>query len=137
MLYSSRFRPMPPKLSDRPTGWARTWAAARPYARPTPRAGAWYPVFGDADDDRVVLEVRGRRVAVHRRLLEIRPDRPATFTVVVRSRDSFPAMALTAVDRVYAVCPHCTNRIRILENQPAAHCRECGHGGDVAWWETG
>jgi hypothetical protein len=94
-------------------------------------------VYGDADADRVVLEVRGRKVAVHKRLLEIRPDRPTTFTVVVRSRDSFPTLPPSATDRVYVVCPECGNRLRVLPDQPGAHCKECGHAGEVAWWETG
>ena len=72
--------------SGTPTGWARVWVTARPFARPMPRAGGWYPVVGEASGDRAVIDVRGKRVAIHRKLLEIRPARPDVFTVVVRSR---------------------------------------------------
>src|SRR5512135_1298490 len=91
-----------------PTGWARIWATARPFARPMPRAGAWYPVVGEASNERAVLEVRGKRVAILKKLLEIRPDRPKVFTVVARSRDTAASVAGSRgeeIARVYAVCP--------------------------------
>ena len=122
------------------TGWARLWATARPFARPTPRAGAWYAVVGDASGERAVLEVRGRRVAVLKKFLEIRSDRPRVFTVVVRSRETAETVRETlgtSIMRVYAVCPECTERVRVLENQAMATCGKCGHRGEVAWWETG
>jgi DNA-directed RNA polymerase subunit RPC12/RpoP len=120
--------------------WARLWATARPFARPTPRAGAWYAVVGETSGERAVLEVRGKRVAVHKKLLEIRPDRPNVFTVVVRSRESVEAAQEAlgpSVMRIYAVCPVCTDRVQVLQDQAQASCRKCGHRGEVAWWETG
>jgi hypothetical protein len=123
-----------------PQGWARVWAAAKPFARPSPRAGAWYPVVGEASGDRAVLEVRGRRVAVLRKYLEIRPDRPDAFTVVVRSRQTQAAVLQergARIERVYAVCPACAHRVRVLENQPMVTCSRCHHRSEVAWWETG
>ena len=123
-----------------PQGWARVWATAKPFARPAPRAGAWYPVVGEASGDRAVLEVRGRRVAVLRKYLEIRPDRPDAFTVVVRSRQTQAAVLKergAQIERVYAVCPACAHRVRVLENQPMVTCSRCHHRSEVAWWETG
>jgi Zn finger protein HypA/HybF involved in hydrogenase expression len=104
-----------------------------------PRAGAWYPVVGEAGDERFVLQIRGKRVAIHKKLLELRPERPRTFTVVVRTRDTAATAAALRgeIDRTYAVCPACTNRVRILPDQSAASCPECSHRGEVAWWETG
>jgi hypothetical protein len=121
-------------------GWARLWATARPFARPTPRAGAWYPVVGEASGERAVLEVRGKRVAVQKRFLEIRADRPKVFTVVVRARETAAAVQQArgvTFQRVYAVCPLCTERVPVLEGQPMTRCAKCGHHGEVAWWETG
>jgi len=123
-----------------PKGYARVWATARPFARPMPRAGAWYPVVGDASGDRAVLEVRGKRVAILKNMLEIRPDRPKVFTVVARSRQTAQMLKETrgaGVERIYAVCPVCTDRVHVLEDQPMATCPKCGHLGEVAWWETG
>jgi len=130
---------MTPVSLDQPIGWARTWATARPFARPMPRAGAWYPIVGEATNDRAVLEVRGRKVAIQRKYLEIRSDRPKVFTVVVRSRETAANVASHGreIERVYAVCPECTSRVRILKNQPVATCEECRHRAEVAWWETG
>ncbi len=121
-------------------GWARVWATARPFARPVPRAGAWYPVVGEASGERAVLEVRGKRVAILKSLLEIRPDRPEVFTVVVRPREAAATPLATGgseIGRVYAVCPACTQRTRVLEDQAMATCAKCGHRGEIAWWETG
>jgi len=121
-------------------GWARIWATAHPFARPVPRAGAWYPVVGEASGQRTVVEVHGRRVAILKRLLEIRPHRPGVFTVVVRSRESAATLLATPsceIGRVYAVCPACTQRVRVLENQAIATCAKCGHRAEIAWWETG
>jgi hypothetical protein len=125
--------------STEPTGWARVWATAHPFARPMPRAGAWYPVVGGASGDRAVLEIGGRRVAVRKTLLEIRSERPKVFTVVVRSREAAATLLASpgsGVARVYAVCPACAQRVPVVENQVAATCAKCGHEAEIAWWET-
>ncbi len=121
------------------TGWARLWATAHPFARPMPRAGAWYPVVGEASGERAVLEVRGKRVAVRKTLLEFRPERPKVFTVVVRSREAAATLFATSgsdIARVYAVCPACAQRVPVVEDQVAATCAKCGHEAEIAWWET-
>jgi uncharacterized protein with PIN domain len=123
-----------------PKAWARLWATARPYARPMPRAGAWYPVVGEASKERAVLEVNGKRVAVPKTSLEIRSERPKFFTVVTRSRETAATLAAEhgdAVSRIYAVCPECNQRVRVLEEQAMATCPHCRHHADIAWWETG
>jgi hypothetical protein len=104
-----------------------------------PRAGAWYPVVGETTADRVVIEVRGKRVAVHKEYLEIRPDRPKVFTVVVRSRATVDAVKPDrgSIDRIYAVCPACSSRVNVVAGQPMASCHRCGNHAEVAWWETG
>jgi len=125
-------------LSSVPIGWARVWPTAHPFARPEPRAGAWYPIVGEASGERVVLEIRGKHVAIQRRLLEIRDERPKVFTVIVRSLDApAPAAAGAPISRIYAVCPACGQRVHVLDEQPRAVCPHCGHEAEVAWWETG
>lgn len=72
-------------------------------------------------------------------MLEIRSERPTRITVVCRGeREPSPATG-TAWDlgRVYGVCPNCGARIRLFGEVPMAVCGECGHRGEVAWWETG
>lgn len=123
-----------------PVGWARTWATSRPYARPMPRAGAWYPVLGEANNDRVVLEIRGKKVAIQKKFLEIRDKRPETFTAVTRTRNTVSLVLQNRgheVPRTYAVCPRCMNRVDAFNGQAAANCRSCGHAAEIAWWETG
>jgi hypothetical protein len=126
--------------STEPMGWARVWATAHPFARPLPRAGAWYTGVGEASGERAVLEVRGKRVAILRKLLEIRPKRPEVFTVVVRPHGSggaAPATGGAALGFCYAVCPACTERVRVADQQTMATCPKCEHRGEIAWWETG
>lgn len=123
-----------------PIGWARVWAAAKPFARPMPRAGAWYPVLGETSGNRVVLQVRGKRVAVQKNLVEIRNDQPQAFTVVSHSRAQTAELREAHgadVERVYAVCPVCAARVKVLEAQPMATCEKCDHLAKVAWWEAG
>ena len=126
-------------MSNQPTGFARLWATAHAFARPMPRAGAWYPVVGEASGERAVLEIRGRRVAIRKTLLEIRPERPKVFTVVVRSREAAAATVATPgtkIARIYAVCPACGQRAAVVEDQATATCAKCGHQAEIAWWET-
>ena len=126
-------------MTGAPTAWARTWATARPFARPMPRRGAWYPVVGETSGDRAVIEIHGRRVAIARRYLEIRPKRPLSFTAVTRGTNEPNPARGTADDlgQTYAVCPECGCRNRVLPNAPALTCSACRHRGEVAWWESG
>ena len=104
-----------------------------------PRAGAWYPVVGETSQDRIVLEIGGRKVAVQRKFVEVREKRPDTFTAVTRTRNTVSVMHQKgqAIPRTYAVCPRCMNRIDAFPGQVATQCRLCGHAGEIAWWETG
>jgi hypothetical protein len=122
-----------------PALWARTWATARPYARPMPRAGAWYPVVGEASGDRLVIQIRDKKVAIQKKFMEVREKRPATFTAVTRTRTTVTTMNQRGMDipRIYAVCPNCMNRVTAFPGQASANCRACGHEGEIAWWETG
>ena len=131
--------PPTPPASPIPSQWARKWPTARPFAKPAPRAGAWYPVVGETSNDRAVLEIGGKRVAIARKYLEIRDKRPETFTAVTRTRDSISVLKRRGMEmpRTYAVCPRCMHRVDAFPGQSQAHCRRCGHGGEIAWWETG
>lgn len=123
---------------NKKTGWGRVWPVARPEADPMPRHGAWYPIvtFGET---RVVLDVHGTHVALPVEQVEVRDKRPDRFTVVYRVATQANPVRGTRQDlgRVYAVCPHCTNRMRLFGEPEETECRSCGHRGLVAWWETG
>lgn len=118
--------------------WARLFPAARPFLRPMPRAGGWYPVVRDLGE-RMVLEIAGKRVAVPNTLLEIRDTRPSRFSVVRRSADEARALAGQPDDpgRVYTVCPSCHVRAPLFGEPVMRVCASCGHRGEIAWWETG
>lgn len=126
---------------DRPAaaGWARLWPTAHPNTRPMLRHGAWYRVVGEASAQRLVLSVGERRVAVPRHYVELRDERPRRFTVVINPIGSRnPAVGTRAnVGRIYGVCPSCGTRVSLKARQERAACRNCGHRGEVAWWETG
>ncbi len=114
--------------------WARLFPAARPFLRPMPRAGAWYPVVRELGE-RLVVDVAGRRVAVAGNLLELRDTRPVRFTVVRRPLDAAPTE--DDLGRVYSVCPMCYARAPLFGEPVLWVCGECGHRGELAWWETG
>jgi hypothetical protein len=104
-----------------------------------PRRGAWYPVIGETSGDRAVIEIAGRKVAIARRYLEIRPRRPNSFTAVIRGKDEpNPARGTPAdLGRTYAVCPACGARNRAWQQLTVLSCSQCRHNGEVAWWESG
>jgi len=87
----------------------------------------------------VVVQVKDRRVAVPKRLLEIRAKQPTRFTVVYLARNQPNPAEGTAryLGRKYAVCPVCGVRVRLGGEPERLQCAECGHTGEVAWWETG
>lgn len=121
-----------------PLGWARLFALARPHTDPMLRQGAWYPIVNHGSSF-VMLDVRERYVMLPRHLVEVRPARPARFTVVYRATlDPNPTRGTRAdLGRRYAVCPSCSMRMRLWGEPAEAHCFQCGHEGEVAWWETG
>ena len=116
--------------------WARLFAAARPFCRPMPRAGAWYPVVLNLGQ-RIVIEVGQRRVAVPANMLELRESLPERFTVVHKTAGEANPAHGTSEDpgRVYAVCPECHGRTRLFGEPPTITCEHCRHQGEVAWWD--
>ena len=122
-----------------PSAWARAWATARPFARPMPRRGAWYPVVGETSGDRAVIQINGRKVAIAKRFLELRQERPRTFTAVIRGINEPNPTRGTKRDlgQTYAVCPQCAARNAVSPKAPVLSCAGCHHRGEVAWWESG
>ncbi len=124
-----------------PAGWARVWPTVkRPVSRNL-RRGAWYPVVEDPEAERVFLAITNREVAVPRRIVQVRPrlPRPHRFSVVYCLRGERNPARGTAADlgNTYAVCPHCSARLRLFAHQLTVRCTDCGHEEEVAWWETG
>ena len=102
--------------------------------------GAWYPVVGETTNERVVIEIVGRKVAIQKKYLEVRDKRPNTFTAVTRTRQTLQTLRkdqAIEIERIYAVCPHCMNRVPAFPGQAQASCKRCGHAAEIAWWDTG
>jgi hypothetical protein len=124
----------------RPVAWARPWSITAPFARKVLRAGAWYPVIEDnRPDGSVILVMRNRNVRVPSRLVEVRRERPAKFTVVyLGSMDTNPAAGTRRdLGRIYGVCPASGHRVRLDGPETRVECPGCGYRGEVAWHETG
>jgi hypothetical protein len=119
-------------------GWARLWASIRPPHSRNFRAGAWYPVVKDDDEDRVSILLSEAAVDVPRRVVEIRRRRPNGCTVVHRIGYEVSAArrSLHKLGRQYAVCPVCQWRFGLIGQPERKSCPNCGHEGEVAWWET-
>jgi len=119
-------------------GWARVWPVVKAGHSRSLRRGAWYPVLEDHPSKDVTLAVDDRRVAVPRRLLEIRTTKPERFTIVRLFRTDPNPVRGTSRDlgRSYAVCPTDGERLRVWGEPNQLTCRTCGHHAEIAWWET-
>jgi len=114
----------------KPAGWARVFAAmARSHSKIL-RQGVWYPVVRDDLPDRVSLEIGSRVVDVPRKVVEIRHRRPTHFSVISRYDASAESLG-----KRYAVCPSCGGRETITGQPPTRTCPDCGHTGEIGWWE--
>jgi hypothetical protein len=117
--------------------WARVWAAIRPPYSRSLRAGAWYPVVRNELPDRVTILMGDRTVDAPRRLFEIRPKRPDHFSVVHRiGYEPDPKRkSQHNLGKKYGVCPECAWRFALWGTPTSARCPQCGHKGEVGWWE--
>jgi hypothetical protein len=114
----------------KPVAWARVYFAMQRSHSKILRQGVWYPVVRDELPDRLTLEIGGRMVDVPRKMLEIRPSRPTHFTVISRND-----VTLESLGRRYVVCPACSHRSALMGHPVKRECPECGHKGEVGWWE--
>ena len=118
--------------------WARVYPTLKRSASKTLRRGKWYPVLKDEEADRVTLHMGGRPVDVPRRLLEVRRDRPQYFSVVTRTEyNREPGRpSIHGLGKTYVVCPRCAHRFPLFGRPDKRSCPECGHQGDVGWWDA-
>ena len=118
--------------------WARLWPSVRPPHSRNLRAGAWYAVVKNERPDRVTLMLYGSEVDVPRRVLELRDRRPTRFSVVHRVgyRRDPGRPSQHHLGKWYAVCPMCSWRFGLVGEPDRRECPNCGHEGEVAWWET-
>ena len=115
---------------------ALAWAQAAPGAADLLRRGAWYPIIKEEDDDKVVLEVDLQPVRVSREDLRIRPDRPDTWSVVVRTGVMRPTLSGVKLVTTYAVCPDCHARQEFEDRPETLMCARCRRAAKVDWSAT-
>ena len=85
------------------------------------RRGAWYRVVEDTGQSWVVLDVHQAEIRVKRDDLEVRGDRPKSWSVVRHP---------------YLVCPGCHTR-RYVAGQPKDYrCPECGNSYSIDWKDS-
>lgn len=116
-------------------GWARVYPAVQRAFSKSLRRGAWYPVVRNELQDRVSIRMGARTVDVPRRLVEIRRERPAHFSVISRVADPSAKPDPHGLERHYAVCPACSYRLLLRGRPDRKRCPHCAHEGDVGWWE--
>lgn len=128
----------PDKLEDRIRGWARPYRAIRPNYSKNLRHGTWYPVIRDELPDRVTIRIGEKNVDVPRRLVEIRTQAPTSFSVVMRvaTASKRPTGPVRELGSHYIVCPKCGHRAALMGRPDTKQCPECGHFGEIAWWES-
>lgn len=101
-------------------GWARS-RGARAEGQGL-RRGAWYRVVESPPTDYVVLDVHHVEIRIATSDVEIRTERPASWSVVREP---------------HLVCPGCHSRTVIPEGQKNAKCSECGRTYPIDWKDAG
>ena len=119
-------------------GWARVYPAIHPAVAKSLRRGAWYEVLKNDQPDRAAIRMGSRIVTVPRRVVEIRPARPAYFSVVNRVEyDREPGRkSQYNLGKLYIVCPACAHRVALRGRPEKTQCPQCRHEGEVGWWEA-
>lgn len=113
----------------------RGWATGTTGQADVLRRGAWYPVLEESDDA-VVLEVDHQPLRVPRTDVRMRPDRPNTWSVVVRTGVMRPTLAGQKLVTSYAVCPDCTGRQEFDGEPESMMCTRCRRAAKVDWSTT-
>jgi hypothetical protein len=112
---------------------ALAWAQAGPGAADLLRRGAWYPIVKEEEDGHVVLEVDQQAVRIRRQDLLVRPDRPDTWSVVVRTGVMRPTLSGVKLITTYAVCPDCHSRQEFEGRPETLMCVRCRRAAKVDW----
>ncbi len=96
------------------------------------RRGAWYKL-SKLTSFEAVVEVKGKQIAVPRRVLQILPTPVLHWTVVPSPRNAprFP----TSWGPRYAVCPNCRDRAPLQGQPTTMRCHRCNGLFEVAWNE--
>jgi hypothetical protein len=82
------------------------------------RRGAWYRVVEDNGNPWVVLDVHNVEIRIPREDVEVRADRPHTWSVVRHP---------------YLVCPGCHTRRYVIGEPRGYRCPECGNEYPIDW----
>lgn len=119
-------------------GWARVYTAVKRSVAKGLRRGSWYPVVRNDLADRISIRMGNRIVDVPRRLVEVRPQRPAFFSVVSRPEfKSEPGRPpVHNLGKTYVVCPECGHRFGLFGRPAKKDCPGCRYRGEIGWWEA-
>ena len=126
-------RPLSSSSSNR-----RGWARCLDNVADILRRGAWYPIVDEAGD-KVVLEVRKKKVRVSRIDVAVRDTPPDRWSVVVRTgvlRPTLGGREGEEVTTTYAVCPQCQERQDFTGKPATLTCTRCKREAQVDWSET-
>ncbi len=94
------------------------------------RRGAWYKVI-NAGTNHIAVDVEGQRVFLPRDVLDIVDVRPALWSIVIHTDNSFSFPPDQG--KHYAVCPSCRDRQVPADRPWALRCRRCNGLYEVNW----
>jgi hypothetical protein len=114
---------------------AKAWATAAPGHADLLRRGAWYAVVGESDDA-LLVEVDFQAVRVRATDVVIRPDKPETWSIVVRTGVLRPTLTGQKLVTRYAVCPDCGGRQEFEGEPQTLICERCRRAAKVDWSQT-
>jgi len=101
------------------------------------RRGAWYPIVEESGDGHVLLELDRRQVRVSRTDVQVRPQAPEQWSVVIRTGVMRPTWSGgSSGTNTYAVCPGCRERQYFEAKPTQLQCSRCKRVAEVDWTET-
>lgn len=126
---------LPPSRRSGPTATVRGWATGAPGIADVLRRGAWYPILEETPEG-IVVEVDQQRLLLSRHEVRLRPDRPTSWSIVVRTGVMRPTLAGPKLVTTYAVCPDCTARQEFEGKPESMMCARCRRAAKVDWSTT-
>jgi hypothetical protein len=99
------------------------------------RRGAWYVVVSESNNSLVILDVNKSNRPANRHSLEIREEKPDSWSVVRRDPDQEAAQRASDAELgpVYGVCPGCRARAKMAGRDATFTCPECNSDFPVDW----
>ena len=99
------------------------------------RRGAWYPVLNENKSDVVVLDVNKKAVPADRSMFDFTSEKPHKRSVVRLDpqKDAAELAGEAGLGPLYGVCPNCSGRANLKQDDTQLKCRVCELLFEIDW----